>query len=65
MDHTYTSDVEGGASEAFRNAKQKARQVAGRVSDTVRRNPRKSILISAATISGLLLATWMRRRRRH
>jgi ElaB/YqjD/DUF883 family membrane-anchored ribosome-binding protein len=51
-------------SEAIRNAKERAQQVAGRMSDAVRRNPRKTILISAATVCGLALATWMRRRKR-
>ncbi len=59
MDHTQYSH----ASEAFRNARQKAQQVAGRVTDSVRRNPVKTILLSTATIGGVLLATWMRRRR--
>jgi hypothetical protein len=65
MDHTqYSDDLGSGASETFRNAKQKCRQVAGQVTDSVRRNPAKTILLSAATIGGVLLATWMRRRRR-
>jgi hypothetical protein len=57
MDHTQYS-------ETIRNAKERAQQVAGRVGDAVRRNPRKTILISAATICGLAFATWMRRRKR-